>query len=84
MYTEQDVPIVPETEQARHTSRFLSHFSMLSEVVNDMLFMFYAPTERFTSKKLLDFYVRLQRWDKGLPPSLTIRSYPTPQLLLLQ
>lgn len=84
MYTEHDVPTIPETEQARHTGRFLSHFSMLSEIVNDMLFMFYAPTERFTSKKLLDYNIRLQRWHKGLPPSLTITCYPTPQLLLLQ
>ncbi|KAI4125686.1 MAG: hypothetical protein LQ347_005276 [Umbilicaria vellea] len=37
---------------------------MLSEIVNDMLFMFYAPTERFTSKKLLDYNIRLQRWHK--------------------
>lgn len=84
MYTEQDVPIIPETQQARHTTRFLTHFSTLSEVVNDMLFMFYAPTERFTSKKLLDFHIRLQRWRERLPPSQSLTSYPTPQLLLLQ
>lgn len=84
MHTEQDVPIDPETKQASHVNRVLHHFSLLSEIVNDMLFMFYAPRELFTSKKLLDLHTRLQRWYKDLPPSLIVTSHATPQLLLLQ
>lgn len=84
MFTEEDVPIVPETEQASHINRVLHQFSLLSEIVNDMLFMFYASRERFTSKKLLDLYIRLQRWYKVLPTSLAVTRNSTPQLLLLE
>lgn len=57
---------------------------MLSEIVNDTVFMFYAPRERFTSKKLLDFYTKYTRWHKNLPDQLRLREVSTPHVLLLQ
>ena len=73
-------------EQPSQTHALLIHFSLLSEIVNDTVFMFYAPRERFTSKKLLDFYSRYKRWYAALPLSLglNLNDPPLPQVLLLQ
>ena len=73
-------------EQPSQTHTMLTHFSLLSEIVNDTVFMFYAPRERFTSKKLLDFYSRYKRWYAALPTGLRLTSNDAslPQVLLLQ
>ena len=63
---------------------FMRAMSSLSEIVNDTVFMFYAPRERFTSRKLLDFYARYTRWFNNLPDKLKLREVSTPQVLLLQ
>ena len=63
---------------------FMRAMSSLSEIVNDTVFMFYAPRERFTSRKLLDFYARYTRWFNNLPDKLRLQEISTPQVLLLQ
>lgn len=60
------------------------HFSLLSEIVNDTVFMFYAPRERFTSKKLLGFHERYMQWMKNLPSNLGLHSEATPHVMTLQ
>lgn len=69
------------------TSRqFLQEFSALSELVNDNNYMFYAPKERFTSRRLLDCYKKYQNWYKGLSPQLHLQEDPPPQphIIVLQ
>ena len=56
----------------------------LSEIVNDAIYMFYAPRERFTSKKLLDLYNRYRRWDQAVPAHLRLTQTSTPQVIYLQ
>ncbi|KAI9815128.1 MAG: hypothetical protein M1827_002971 [Pycnora praestabilis] len=72
-----------ETEQPSHTHRLLQQFSLLSEITNDTVYMFYAPRERFTSKRLLDFYDKYTRWFNALPNCLRLTHTPTPQVIFL-
>ena len=58
--------------------------SALAEIVSDTIFMFYAPRERFTSKKLLDFYARYTRWFDNLPDKLRLQEVSTPHVLVMQ
>ena len=71
-------------EQPTLATTFMRAMSSLAEIVNDTVFMFYAPRERFTSKKLLDFYARYMRWFNNLPDKLGLRDDSTPHVLLLQ
>ncbi len=72
------------TEQPCHCYGLLLRMSALCEIINDAIYALYAPRERFTSRKLLDFYYRYQRWRKALPEYLEINERPTPQVIYLQ
>jgi hypothetical protein len=65
---------------------FLQEFSSLSELVNDNNFMFFAPKERFTSRRLLDCYDKYEQWYKSLPQVLTLENVrePQPHIIVLQ
>ena len=81
-YNDSDISTI---EQPSNIHSILHHFSLISEIVNDTIFMCYAPRERFTSKKLLDFHSRYSRWYKELPTSLQLTGpTPLPQLIALQ
>ncbi|KAL9127410.1 MAG: hypothetical protein Q9217_003706 [Psora testacea] len=82
-YTDYGIGDMPDAEQPSYTHTLLYQFSLLSEIVNDTVFMFYAPRERFTSKKLLDFYNRYTRWFTNLPETLHLRAIPMPHVLTL-
>ncbi|KAI9680533.1 MAG: hypothetical protein M1817_003973 [Caeruleum heppii] len=73
----------PVADQHENINQLLLSFSELSKVVNDLLFMFYAPAERFTSRKLLDFYSRYERWERDLPPCLSLADKPTAHVINL-
>ncbi|CAF9926531.1 MAG: hypothetical protein ALECFALPRED_003464 [Alectoria fallacina] len=82
-YTDYGVMNIPGAEQPTLATILMRAMSSLSEIVNDTVFMFYAPRERFTSKKLLDFYARYTRWFNNLPNKLGLRDDSTPHILLL-
>ncbi|KAI9880982.1 MAG: hypothetical protein M1830_009476 [Pleopsidium flavum] len=82
-YVDFNVPGAPGSEEPSHTHRILRQLSLLSEIVNDTVYMFYAPRERFTSKRLLDFYARYTRWYKALPECLKLDKTSLPQVLCL-
>ncbi|KAI9715950.1 MAG: hypothetical protein M1812_005584, partial [Candelaria pacifica] len=82
-YIDQDGSDQDNLEQPCHTHRFMQKFSALTEIVNDTLYMFYAPRERFTSKRLLGFYGRYTRWFQALPECLQLKDKPSAQLLCL-
>jgi hypothetical protein len=65
---------------------FLEHFSILSELINDNNYMFFAPKERFTSRRLLNCYHKYLAWYKDLPSQLRPQydSSPQPHILMLQ
>ena len=83
-YVDLNITKPPGVQQPGHGHAILCQFSLLSEIVNDTVFMFYAPRERFTSKKLLDFHSRYTRWYRALPTSLKLSDIPLPQLIILQ
>jgi len=66
------------------THSFAYYFSLLSEIVNDTVFMFYAPRERFTSRLLSDFHERYLQWFTKLPEKLRIFANATPHVIALQ
>lgn len=62
-----------DRSNAPHLSQnHLYHLSLLSELVNDTVFMFYAPKDRFTSRKLLDQYSKYRSWYQNLPDCLRL------------
>lgn len=83
-YVDSTVTLSEDPEEASHTHRLLHQFGLLSEIVNDTVYMFYAPRERFTSRKLLDFYARFKRWYKSLPDVLRLDHTCLPHVILLQ
>ncbi|KAF2184347.1 hypothetical protein K469DRAFT_181613 [Zopfia rhizophila CBS 207.26] len=58
------------------TRMFLQEFSTLSELVNDNVYMFFAPRERFTSARLLDCYSKYLKWYRALPLPLRVLDNP--------
>lgn len=78
--------VSPGLEQASLKYTTLLYVSTLSEIVDDVVHMFYAPRDRITSRKLLQHHEKFQTWYKNLPDVLRIRETgPTlPQVLSLQ
>lgn len=71
------------------TSRlFLREFATFAELVSDNNLMFYAPKERFTSRRLLNMYERYQKWYKELPAPLRLPEHrearPLAHIMVLQ
>ncbi|KAI4960494.1 hypothetical protein J4E86_002116 [Alternaria arbusti] len=64
---------------------FLQEFTSLAELVNDNNHMFFAPKERLTSSKLLDFYHKYQAWYRKLPALISLegKKEPEPHILVL-
>ncbi|KAF1960318.1 hypothetical protein CC80DRAFT_404446 [Byssothecium circinans] len=58
---------------------FLQEFSSLSELINDNNYMFFAPKERFTSRRLLGCYNKYQAWYRNLPQVLRLEGVAEPQ-----
>ncbi|KAF2759473.1 hypothetical protein EJ05DRAFT_484425 [Pseudovirgaria hyperparasitica] len=58
-----------DSTESRH---ILYHLSTLSELANDNVFTFYAPQERFTSRKLLDCFYKYESWYRGLPKAFRV------------
>jgi len=75
-----------ELEQPSFTYTLLLHSSLLTEIVNDVVFWFYAPKDRRTSRKLLGYHERFLTWYKQLPECLAIQEEKAtlPQIIALQ
>ena len=83
-YTDFGFANIPGADQPSYTNTLLYQFGLLSEIVNDTVFMFYAPRERFTSNRLLDFHRRYTKWFAHLPQTLQLGDVSTPHVLVLQ
>ena len=62
----------------------LQQYSALSDIVNDIIFEFYAPREILTGAKVLEYHGRYKRWFTNLPEELQILADTTPHVLMLQ
>ncbi|KAL6703232.1 hypothetical protein ACN47E_010094 [Coniothyrium glycines] len=58
---------------------FLQEFASLSELVNDINYIFFAPKERLTSTRLVECYGRYQAWYRRLPALLGVEGKPKPE-----
>ncbi|KAL6714818.1 hypothetical protein ACLMJK_007078 [Lecanora helva] len=82
-YNDSGLASAPQAEQPILNQTAFYQLSLLSEIVSDTDYMFYAPRERFTSKKLLDFKSRYNRWYNQLPDKLRLRDDSLPHVLVL-
>jgi hypothetical protein len=65
-------------------NQFLLRLSSLSEIVSDMIHMFYAPQERMNSRKFLEVYKKYLSWYETLPESLQLNQKSPPHVYALQ
>lgn len=62
---------------------FKDQLSKLSELASDMVNTFYAPRERFTSRRLATTYAHYQTWYENLPEAFQLENTSLPHVLVL-
>ena len=62
---------------------FTEQLSKLSELASDMVNTFYAPRERFTSRKLAHTYTQYQEWYRDLPSAFRLENTSLPHVIVL-
>lgn len=70
-------------EQPTRPMQFVDQMSRLSEVASDMVITFYAPQERFTSRRLAATYQQYQDWFANLPDAFRLENTSLPHVLVL-
>ncbi len=61
----------------------MEQMSKLSEMASDMVNTFYAPRERFTSRRLAAAYAQYQEWHQQLPPAFRLENTTLPHVIVL-
>lgn len=82
-YEDTNFSLSPSAEQPARTMLFKDRFSKLSELASDMVNTFYAPRERFTSRKLAATYAQYQAWYQNLPDVFRLENTSLPHVLVL-
>lgn len=62
---------------------FMSQQCKLSEIANDMVNNFYAPSESFTTRRLAAVYAQYQDWYRHLPDAFRLENTTLPYVLVL-
>lgn len=62
---------------------FKDQLSKLSELASDMVNTFYAPRERFTSRRLAATYAQYQSWYQNMPDVFRLENTSLPHVLVL-
>jgi hypothetical protein len=70
-------------EQPARLMMFVNEYSKLSELASDMVNTFYAPKERFTSRRLAAAYSEYQAWRQALPDVFHLENTSLPYVLVL-
>ncbi|TKA71016.1 hypothetical protein B0A55_06034 [Friedmanniomyces simplex] len=73
----------PNIQQAARPTLFIECRSRLSELASDMVNTFYAPRERFTSRRLAAAYAQYQEWHHNLPEAFRLENTALPHVLVL-
>lgn len=75
-----------ELQQPSHKYGLLVQISLISEIMDDIIHMFYAPRDRITSRRLQLHHKKIKTWYENLPEDYAIRKVgPTvPQIITLQ
>ena len=74
-YEDTNLAPSPSAEQAARPMLFLDCLSRLSELATDMVNTFYAPQERFTSRRLAAAYAQYQEWYNDLPDAFRLEKH---------
>ena len=82
-YEDSGLAVSPSAEQPARPMLFVDQMSKLSELASDMVNTFYAPQERFTSRRLATIYQRYQVWYRNLPDVLRLDNTSLPHVLVL-
>ncbi|KXT08280.1 hypothetical protein AC579_7568 [Pseudocercospora musae] len=82
-YEDTNFSLSPSAEQPARTMLFKDRFSKLSELASDMVNTFYAPRERFTSRKLAATHAQYQAWYQNLPDVFRLENTSLPHVLVL-
>ncbi|KAK3671894.1 hypothetical protein LTR78_008260 [Recurvomyces mirabilis] len=82
-YVEDGVALSPSSEQPARPALFVDCLSRLSELASDMVNTFYAPQERFTSRRLAAAYNQYQEWYHNLPDAFRLENTTLPHVLVL-
>lgn len=83
LYTDEQRDATPATARFSYEHDALYQQSSLTELLSEMLVMFYAPRERLSSRRVLDLYARLQTWHKKLPDTLRLTDQSAPNVFQL-
>lgn len=82
-YQDINMTINSAAEQPGRYMSFVHCISELSELASDMVNTFYAPRERFTSRRLQTTYEAYQEWYRKLPPHFRLEQTSLPHVLVL-
>lgn len=82
-YEDANLALSPSAEQPARPMVFVEHLSKLSELASDMVNTFYAPQERFTSRRLAATYAQYQEWYHSLPDAFRLENSSLPYVLVL-
>lgn len=82
-YEDANLNTSPTTVQPAHFALFQEQASKLFELAGDMVNTFYAPRERFTSRRLAASYGQYQAWFRALPEELQLKNTSLPHVLVL-
>lgn len=81
-YSSRTIP--DEPPQPCRVQAIASRFCEVSEILGDILSMFFLPKKRVTLNKLNDMYSRLKKWRAQLPVDMDAKSKALPAVLGLQ
>jgi hypothetical protein len=84
LYNDDVREATPDTVRPCYGQAVLYQQSSLTELLSDMLIIYYAPRERFCSRRVLDLYTRFQDWYKQLPNILHLSKLCAPNIFQLQ
>ncbi|KAK5746384.1 hypothetical protein LTR17_000764 [Elasticomyces elasticus] len=73
----------PSIQQPSRPMLFVDCRSRLSELASDMVNTFYAPRERFTSRRLAATYAQYQEWYQTLPDAFRLENTALPHVLVM-
>lgn len=82
-YDDTGMASLPSAEQPARPTMFLEYMSRLNEISSDVVNAFYAPRERFTSRRLATTYEQYQEWHRNLPECFQIQNTTLPHVFAL-
>jgi len=82
-HDDANMTMSPSIQQAARPMLFVECRSKLSELASDMVNTFYAPRERFTSRRLGAAYAQYQEWHQNLPDAFRLENTALPHVLVL-